>query len=74
MVHLYLEGSTPVAEIIDNGIGIPEENLPNIFTRFKKFQESGNNFGLGLALVKKSLITSTSALKLTPGSMKEPGL
>jgi signal transduction histidine kinase len=52
-VQLLLEGGIPVAEIMDNGIGISEENLPFIFTRFKKFQESGNNFGLGLALVKK---------------------
>jgi signal transduction histidine kinase len=52
-VQLQLEGGIPVAEIMDNGIGISEENLPFIFTRFKKFQESGNNFGLGLALVKK---------------------
>jgi two-component system, OmpR family, sensor histidine kinase ArlS len=43
----------PLVEIQDNGIGIPEDQLPAIFTRFKKFQESGNNFGLGLALVKK---------------------
>lgn len=52
-LHLYQEGNTPVVEIDDNGIGILEEDLPYIFTRFKKFQESGNNFGLGLSLVKK---------------------
>jgi len=52
-VILFIENGVPVVEIADNGIGIPEENLPFIFTRFKKFQESGNNFGLGLALVKK---------------------
>ena len=53
LIYLYEEGGTPLVEIADNGIGIPEDNLPHIFTRFKKFQESGNNFGLGLALVKK---------------------
>ncbi len=52
-VHLNLEKDIPVVVIQDNGIGIEEKNLPFIFTRFKKFQESGNNFGLGLALVKK---------------------
>jgi len=40
-------------EIKDNGIGIPEDKLPYIFDRFKKFQSGNNNFGLGLALVKK---------------------
>ncbi len=52
-IRLFREEGIPLAEIVDNGIGIEEENLPFIFTRFKKFQESGNNFGLGLALVKK---------------------
>ncbi len=52
-VSLQIEEGNPVVEILDNGIGIMEEELPHIFTRFKKFQESGNNFGLGLALVKK---------------------
>jgi signal transduction histidine kinase len=52
-IHLHMEENVPLVEIVDNGIGIEEENLPFIFTRFKKFQESGNNFGLGLALVKK---------------------
>jgi signal transduction histidine kinase len=52
-VILFMDGGITKVEIKDNGIGISEENLPFIFTRFKKFQESGNNFGLGLALVKK---------------------
>ena len=52
-VSLFMDGGVPVVEILDNGIGIPQENLPYIFSRFKKFQESGNNFGLGLAIVKK---------------------
>lgn len=46
------EGQTFV-EIEDTGIGIKEDLLPEIFTRFKKFQEGENSFGLGLALVKK---------------------
>ncbi len=49
----YTESGLPVVEVVDNGAGISEEELPFIFIRFKKFQESGNNFGLGLALVKK---------------------
>ena len=40
-------------EIADNGIGINAKELPFIFERFKKFQKGNNNFGLGLALVKK---------------------
>jgi signal transduction histidine kinase len=52
-VSLREENGSCVTEIADSGVGIPEEQLKDIFTRFKKFQESGNNFGLGLALVKK---------------------
>lgn len=52
-IRLFSDNGIPVVEISDNGIGISKENLPFIFTRFRKFQESGNNYGLGLALVKK---------------------
>jgi signal transduction histidine kinase len=47
------ESGQAVVEIEDTGIGIKEDLLPEIFTRFKKFQEGENSFGLGLALVKK---------------------
>lgn len=49
----YIENKMLIVELIDNGIGISKENLPYIFSRFKKFQGGDNNFGLGLALVKK---------------------
>ena len=52
-VSLSEAGGKPVAEISDSGVGIPEEHLPFIFERFRKFRESGSNFGLGLALVKR---------------------
>ncbi|OFY52267.1 MAG: hypothetical protein A2X22_07945 [Bacteroidetes bacterium GWF2_49_14] len=50
--QVFRDGSA-IVEVSDNGVGISEENLPKIFSRFKKFQEGENNFGLGLALVKK---------------------
>ncbi len=39
--------------IKDSGVGISKEDLPYIFDRFKKYKSGTNNFGLGLALVKK---------------------
>jgi signal transduction histidine kinase len=39
--------------IKDSGAGISKEDLPYIFDRFKKYKSGTNNFGLGLALVKK---------------------
>lgn len=50
-------GSTPYAEVADTGIGIAEENLDKIFSRFftvdKSHSGKNGGFGLGLAVVKK---------------------
>lgn len=40
-------------KITDSGRGIDSENLPYIFSRFKKFNTGTDSFGLGLALAKK---------------------
>ena len=52
-LHLFDDNSNPTIEITDNGTGISTEDLPFVFTRFKKFHQGQNSFGLGLALVKK---------------------
>lgn len=38
--------------IKDTGVGIPKEQLHDIFNRFKKSRQSGEGYGLGLSIVK----------------------
>tara|TARA_S200000501_G_C20833576_1_gene748390 strand:+ start:237 stop:1532 length:1296 start_codon:yes stop_codon:yes gene_type:complete len=60
-------------QVKDNGIGISEENLPRITERFFRVENSKsdikeagkfNNTGLGLALVKHSVIKNKGTLKI----------
>ena len=59
-------------EITDTGIGIGSEQLPHIFTRFKKFSQSlkHDSFGLGLPIVKS--IADFHGIKIEVNS--EPGV
>ncbi|MEH6942760.1 sensor histidine kinase [Bacillus sp. JJ722] len=58
-ICILLEEQSCCIEIEDTGIGISEEDLPHVFTRFYKGdksrsrQDERNSSGLGLAIVKK---------------------
>lgn len=53
--HLSVENQKVHIEVSDNGIGIPEQDIPRIFDRFYRAHNSGVNIkgtGLGLSIVK----------------------
>ena len=58
-IGLRQEADALVLEVEDNGLGIPEEDLPHLFTKFyrsKQVHKAGiKGTGLGLALVKQAV-------------------
>jgi|GEM_PF-2845109 len=56
-IKLYHDDDSVFLTISDNGIGIPEADLPNIFTEFKRASNVGviEGTGLGLAITKQAI-------------------
>jgi two-component system sensor histidine kinase KdpD len=53
-IHAGMEGDQVMLEVIDHGIGIPEEDLSRIFDKFYRVRRPGSvsGTGLGLAICK----------------------
>lgn len=61
-------GDKPFISVIDQGIGIKEEDLPKIFDRFFRVDEARNSetggTGLGLSIVKQIAEEHEAELKV----------
>ena len=72
-VRIYERGNRLCVDVQDEGLGIPEEAIPNLFTKFYRVDNSDRRriggTGLGLAIVKEIVkahegeVTVTSELK-----------
>jgi PAS domain S-box-containing protein len=66
-LNTRLENGVVYIEVNDQGIGIPDSDLPHIFNRFFRANNSGNvqGTGLGLNIVKKYLELMKGDIKVT---------
>lgn len=65
-ISVFARENALYSEVIisDNGSGISEEDLPNVFKRFYKGKNSGtDSFGIGLALAKMIVTGQGGAIK-----------
>ncbi|OKH14736.1 two-component sensor histidine kinase [Fischerella major NIES-592] len=74
-LRLFTQSNWAVIEVIDNGIGIPEGDLPHIFERFyrvdKKRSRKTGGYGLGLSIVQQ--IVSAHGGHISVKSVVEKG-
>ena len=67
IINLYKENKNIIVELIDNGIGIKQEDLPFIFERLYRGDKSRNQIegsGIGLTIVKNIIELHNAIIKV----------
>ena len=59
------QGDSVILQIIDNGSGIPPENLPRVFERFFTTKAPGVGTGLGLAICRELVESMGGTITIT---------
>jgi signal transduction histidine kinase len=49
----------------DNGLGISKDNIPNLFSMFKRFHDHVDGSGVGLYIVKRIIENAGGKIELT---------
>lgn len=70
-VSTWREGKIARAAVADTGHGIPPEELPHLFDRYRSFRRQGQSGGTGLGLAFVSLVVAQHDGRITVNS--EPG-
>ena len=71
LLHLHTDGIA--IDVKDEGIGIPESDLPHIFKRFHRAQNSSESSGTGLGLSVVALLVSAMGGKVNVQSKEGEG-
>jgi two-component system OmpR family sensor kinase len=64
-VRTYAEGTSAVIEVHDDAGSIPEDQIPRLFERAWRGDESGTTHGLGLAIVKRIVEEHGGVVEIT---------
>jgi signal transduction histidine kinase len=68
-IRLLEDDDTATIQIVDNGIGIPSESIPKLFSEFYRApnakQEQVQGTGLGLSIVKKFVIMHGGSISIS---------